>query len=265
MVLTKQQIVKIVYGIIALLILFYIISDIISIISRGYPFDEQYATKETKIEPVTRDQQAQLSQSIVQDSIGTGNPSMNISPEAEIYIAELNAQAEADNENAERFFSPDMNYAAYVSETLNPFVQEEIIQGTYTKEISQYINGINLIDQQTGQIKQLVVPGCKDIRDYITNMEWSLESDVIFFTSGNVFASSYGVYRCDVPSGKITRLSDGFFQGLILDSPYIGFVKVMKSCFVEGKGGRHWYLAAISPDGKNEVRLSEPSLNMPED
>lgn len=39
----------------------------------------------------------------------------------------------------------------------------------------------------------------------------------------------------------------------------------MKSCFVEGKGGRYWYLAAISPDGKTEIKLSEPSLDMPED
>lgn len=254
MVLTKQQIVKIVLGTIALLLL-------LDIIFRGDPFAEQYAKKKAKIEAVIKAQQAQLSTPIAPDSSGEKQLCINASPEAEMYIAELNAQAEVDNENAERFFSPDMNYAAYISKALDPYVKKEIIHGTYTKEEPQYINGIDLIDQQTGQVKQLVIPGSKDIGDYITNLEWSLESDAVFFTCGSISVSSYGVYRCDVPSGEITCLSDGIFQGLILDSPHIGFLKVTKSCFIDGEGGRHWYEAAISPDGKTEVQLTEPSIN----
>lgn len=57
-----------------------------------------------------------------------------------------------------------------------------------------------------------------------------------------------------------------------LESPTVnigklGFILslIMKSCFVENEGGRHWYLAAISPDGKTEIKLSEPTLDMPED
>lgn len=207
-------------------------------------------------------QQALLLQSVIPDTTGTVRFSVKISPEA--LIAELNEIAKAENENAERFFSPDMKYAAYISESLDPFIEKSIINGTYIADGPQYINGIDLIELTTGQARQLVRPNQEMTGEYISNIEWNLESNAIYFTSNNGTIGSYEVYRCDIRTGKITLISDGSLCGLILDTSHIGFIKVMKSCFVEGKGGRHWYLAAISPDGKNEIKLSEPSLNMPE-
>ena len=173
--------------------------------------DSIQAKKKAEMDAAIETQQALLLQSIIPDTTGTAHFSVKISPEAEALIAELNEVAKAENENAERFFSPDMKYAAY------------------------------------------------------SNIEWNLESNAIYFTCINGTIGSYEVYRCDIRTGKITLISDGSLCGLILDGPHIGFIKVMKSCFVEGKGGRHWYLAAISPDGKTEIKLSEPSLDMPED
>ena len=122
----------------------------------------------------------------------------------------------------------------------------------------------DLIELTTEQVHQLVRPNQEMTGEYISNIEWNLESNAIYFTSNNGTIGSCEVYRCDTRTGKITLISDGSLCGLILDAPHIGFIKVMKSCFVEGKGGRHWYLAAISPDGKTEIKLSEPSLDMPE-
>ena len=179
-------------------------------------------------------------------------------------MAELNEVAKAENENAERFFSPDMKYAAYISESLDPFIERSIINGNYIADGPQYINGIDLIELTTGQARQLVRPNQEMTGEYISNIEWNLESNAIYFTSNNGTIGSCEVYRCDIRTEKITLISDGSLCGLILDAPHIGFIKVMKSCFVEGKGGRYWYLAAISPNGETEIKLSEPSLDMPE-
>lgn len=227
--------------------------------------DSIQAKKKAEMDAAIETQQALLLQSIIPDTTGTAHFSMKISPEAEALIAELNEVAKAENENAERFFSPDMKYAAYISESLDPFIERSVINGNYIADGPQYINGIDLIELTTGQARQLVRPNQEMTGEYISNIEWNLESNAIYFTCNNGTIGSYEVYRCDIRTGKITLISDGSLCGLILDAPHIGFIKVMKSCFVEGKGGRHWYLAAISPDGKTEIKLSEPSLDMPED
>lgn len=225
---------------------------------------QRQAKKKAEMDAAIEAQQALLLQSVIPDTTGTAHFSMKISPEAEALIAELNEVAKAENENAERFFSPDMKYAAYISESLDPFIEKSIINGNYIADGPQYINGIDLIELTTGQARQLVRPNQEMTGEYISNIEWNLESNAIYFTCNNGTIGSCEVYRCDIRTGKITLISDGSLCGLILDAPHIGFIKVMKSCFVEGKGGRHWYLAAISPDGKTEIKLSEPSLDMPE-
>lgn len=253
MELTKK---RIIIGIVIAWVLFCIVSIL---------NDSIQTKKQAEMNAAIEAQQALLLQSVIPDTTGTARFSVKISPEAEALIAELNEVAKAENENAERFFSPDMKYAAYISKSLDPFIERSIINGTYIADGPQYINGIDLIELTTGQVRQLVRPNQEMTREYISNIEWNLESNAIYFTSNNGTIGSYEVYRCDIRTGKITLISDGSLCGLILDAPHIGFIKVMKSCFVEGKGGRHWYLAAISPDGKTEIKLSEPSLDMPED
>ena len=251
MELTKK---RIIIGIVIAWVLFCIVSIL---------NDSIQTKKQAEMNAAIEAQQALLLQSVIPDTTGTARFSVKISPEA--LIAELNEVAKAENENAERFFSPDMKYAAYISKSLDPFIERSIINGTYIADGPQYINGIDLIELTTGQVRQLVRPNQEMTGEYISNIEWNLESNAIYFTSNNGTIGSYEVYRCDIRTGKITLISDGSLCGLILDAPHIGFIKVMKSCFVEGKGGRHWYLAAISPDGKTEIKLSEPSLDMPED
>ena len=249
MELTKK---RIIIGIVIAWVLFCIVSIL---------NDSIQTKKQAEMNAAIEAQQALLLQSVIPDTTGTARFSVKISPEAEALIAELNEVAKAENENAERFFSPDMKYAAYISKSLDPFIERSIINGTYIADGPQYINGIDLIELTTGQVRQLVRPNQEMTGEYISN----LESNAIYLTSNNGTIGSYEVYRCDIRTGKITLISDGSLCGLILDAPHIGFIKVMKSCFVEGKGGRHWYLAAISPDGKTEIKLSEPSLDMPED
>lgn len=177
-------------------------------------------------------------------------------------IDEWNRRAEMETENVERIYSLDMKYAAYISIHPNPIFQNEVIAGE-TEGCPIYRNGIGLTDRQSGTSRQLIAPGQDPIRENISNLIWSLESDIIYFTSYGDTAGSAGVYGCNIFSGKVRLLSDGNLVELILDEPYVGWLKILNSCFVEGESGRHWYYAALSPDGKTEIRLTEPSLDVP--
>ena len=73
---------------------------------------QRQAKKKAEMDAAIEAQQALLLQSVIPDTTGTAHFSMKISPEAEALIAELNEVAKAENENAERFFTPDMKYAA---------------------------------------------------------------------------------------------------------------------------------------------------------
>ncbi len=178
-------------------------------------------------------------------------------------IDEWHQWADMENENAERMYSLDMKYAAYISTHPNPIFQNEVITGE-TEGCSIYRNGIGLTDRQSGTSRQLVVPEQGPIRENISNLVWNLESDVIYFTSYGDTVGSAGVYGCNIFSGEVSLLSDGNLVELILDEPYVGWLKILNSCFIEGEGGCHWYYAALSPDGETEIRLSEPSLDIPE-
>lgn len=177
-------------------------------------------------------------------------------------IIRLNAEIELNNESAERVFSPDNKYAVYVTAALDPYAREQILAG---REVSDglFIYGITLIDiVENNTPRILVEPGSGVANDYIRNIIWNLDSDAIFFSSGDAFASSWNVYRCDIENGHVGILSDGNLVEMLTDEPYECYLKVLKSCFVEGKEGRHWYYSAISPDGNTEVRLTEPSLDI---
>ena len=184
--------------------------------------------------------------------------------DAQANIDEWNKRADMETENAERIFSADMKYVVYISTHPNPIFQDEVIAGE-TEGCAIYRNGIRLIDRQSGTSRQIVAPGQDPVKENIINLIWNLESDVIYFTSYGDTTGSAGVYSCNIFTGKVDQLSDGNLVELILDEPYIGYLKILNSCFIEGRGGCHWYYAALSPDGKTEIRLTEPSMNIPED
>ena len=180
------------------------------------------------------------------------------------HIDEWNKRADIETENAERIFSADMKYVVYISTHPNPFFRDEVIAGE-TEGCSIYRNGIRLIDRQSGTSRQIVAPGQDPIKENIVNLIWNLESDVVYFTSYGDTAGSSEIFSYSLATRRVACLSSGNLVGLILDEPYIGYLKILNSCFIEGQGGRYWYYAALSPDGKTEIRLTEPSMNIPED
>ena len=186
------------------------------------------------------------------------------SSHAQANIDEWNKRADMETENAERIFSADMKYAVYISTHPNPIFRDEVIAGE-TEGCSIYRNGICLIDRQSGTSRQIVAPGQDPIKENIANLIWNLESNVIYFMSYGDTAGSADVYSCNIFTAKVDLLSGGNLVELILDEPYIGYLKILNSCFIEGQGGRYWYYAALSPDGKTEIRLTEPSMDIPKD
>lgn len=186
--------------------------------------------------------------------------------DAQTTIDALNERAAKENENAERYFSPDMRYAAFISCALDPYLREQIMAGKgLSKEEYPFINGICLTDLDSSSTYMIVEPGQKVVREHICKLVWNLESDVIYFTSYGDTAGSSGVYSYSLATRKVVNLSDGGVIGLILDEPHIGWLKILNSCFIGDQPGRYWYYAALSPDGETEIRLTEPSINIPED
>ena len=177
-------------------------------------------------------------------------------------LAQLEAEIALDNLNAERFFSPDGRCAVYITVALDPYVREQILAGKDVRD-GRFINGLNGVDLTgDGTERVLIIPGSGAAKDYIGTLLWSLDSESVFFSSGDAFMPSWGVYRYDFASGEISIVSGGYLIEMITDEPYAGYLKVCKSCFVDGETGRHWYYAAISPDGEKEAQLTEPSLEL---
>ncbi len=186
--------------------------------------------------------------------------------EAQSQINILNERAAKETEEAERYFSSDMRYAAFISYALDPYVRDQIMAGKgFSEEENPFIDGICLTDRNSDSTSTLVKPGQKDIHEHICNLVWNLESDVIYFTSYGDTAGSSEIFSYSLATRKIACLSGGNLIDLILDEPHIGWLKILNSCFIGDLPGRHWYYAALSPDGKTEIRLTEPSMNIPED
>ncbi len=176
-------------------------------------------------------------------------------------LARLEAEISLKNQQTERIYSPDGRYAVYITVALDPYVREQILAGKNMHE-GLFINGLNGIElTDNGTERVLIAPGCGGANNYIENPIWSFNSESVFFSSGDTFMPSWAVYRYDVASGELMHLSDGNLIELIADEPYAGYLKVCKSCFVDGETGWHWYYAAISPNGEKEVQLTEPSLD----
>lgn len=183
--------------------------------------------------------------------------------DAQTTINALNERAAKENENAERFFSPDSRYAVHVVKSIDPYTYEMILAEESIAETNHFVDGIRLIDLNTNSDRTLVEPGQEGIHEHIGNIVWSLESDCIYFTGISDTAGCSEVFRCDIETGSIESLASGGVIELILDDPYVGYLKILDTCFVKDEGGRHWYLAAVSPDGKTRIKLSKPSLNIP--
>lgn len=71
-------------------------------------------------------------------------------------------------------------------------------------------------------------------------------------------------YAYDLNTHSIVAIASGILNRVIPDGEYRGYLEVTTSYYAK-EGGCYWYKAAISPDGETKIKLSEPSLNMPED
>lgn len=216
---------------------------------------------EPTFDTATETQQPLFQQSIEPDSNTIARLEFERLARIQPVLDELIDQTMSESEDAERFFSPDSRYAVHVVKSIDPYTYEMILAEESIAETNHFVDGIRLIDLNTNSDRTLVEPGQEGIHEHIGNIVWNLESDCIYFTGISDTAGCSEVFRCDIKTGSIESLASGGVVELILDDPYVGYLKILDTCFVEDEGGRHWYFAALSPDGKRKIQLTEPTLN----
>lgn len=182
-------------------------------------------------------------------------------------INKLRSNERTLNKTAKRISAPNGKYKAFISSDISIDILEQILRGRTNLEGENiYLNGLCLITGDS--IKSLYYPlreqSTWKLGDLIINLAWSLDSDIIYFTNGDQVISSYGVYAYDLNTHSIVAIASGILNRVIPDGEYKGYLEVTTSYYAK-EGGCYWYKAAISPDGKAEIKLSEPSLSMPED
>lgn len=219
---------------------------------------------EREFDPAIGTQHALLQQSIEPDSNTIARLEFERLERIQPVLDDLMERAMLESEDAERFFSPDSRYAVHIIKSIDPYTYEMILAEESIAEANHFVDGICLIDLNTNSDRTLVEPGQEGIHEHIGNIVWSLDSDCVYFTGFGDTAGCSEVFRCDIKTGTVESLSSGGVVELILDDPYVGYLKILDTCFVEDEGGRHWYFAALSPDGKRKIQLTEPSLNYDE-
>lgn len=90
------------------------------------------------------------------------------------------------------------------------------------------------------------------------------DSNTLYYDNGHSSGPSWGVYGFDIAHNEVAMIGSGYLQRVIKDGELKGYIEIITSYYAK-EGGCYWYKAAISPDGKTEIKLSEPSLDMPED
>lgn len=182
-------------------------------------------------------------------------------------INKLRSNERTLNKTAKRISAPNGKYKAFISSDISIDILEQILRGRSNLEGENiYLNGLCLMTGDS--IKSLYYPlsdqSTWKLGSCITNLAWSLDSDIIYFTNGDQVISSYGVYAYDLNTHSIVAIASGILNRVIPDGEYRGYLEVTTSYYAK-EGGCYWYKAAISPDGETKIKLSEPSLNMPED
>ena len=182
-------------------------------------------------------------------------------------INKLRSNERTLNKTAKRISAPNGKYKAFISSDISIDILEQILRGRSNLEGENiYLNGLCLMTGDS--IKSLYYPlsdqSTWKLGSCITNLAWSLDSDIIYFTNGDQVISSYGVYAYDLNTQSIVAIASGILNRVIPDGEYRGYLEVTTSYYAK-EGGCYWYKAAISPDGETEIKLSEPSLDMPED
>lgn len=176
-------------------------------------------------------------------------------------LKDIRTEADSLTRVAPRLYSPDMHYAASISYIINPDIEAGIKAGYYNLEGEcRFKSGIALQDCTTGQITKLYDEVCQNGLN-IEQLAWGLNSDVLYFTNGNETASSYGVYEYNLNSRKTESIASGFLNRVIPTGEYKGYLEIITGYYAQ-QGGHYWYKAALSPDQKTKIQLSEPTMDI---
>lgn len=186
-------------------------------------------------------------------------------PEITKYINKLRKEERLLNKNATRISSPNGRYQAYITSDISTDILNEIILGNSIESEFIYHNGLCLIENDS--IKSLYYPNRQrlhyKLRECITNIAWGLDSDILYFTNGGGEGmANYSVYACSIKTKAITEIAPGYLNRVIPDGEYKGYIEVYKPSYMQ-ESRWCWYKAAISPDEKNEIKLSEPTIDFP--
>lgn len=163
-----------------------------------------------------------------------------------------------NNSKIQYVMSPDYRYTIYVewSSEIDPYV---------IGDMDYYIqSNIMLLDNETGKAS-IIVPFKYD-RDPQKNMQsfdqliWSPDSKAFYFTTAG-WATARAIQRYDMTTRKIQCINAGIGKLEIQSGgEYDGYLLTNHSEIVEDHG-RQWYRVAISPDGKNVIRLDSGYLD----
>ncbi len=179
----------------------------------------------------------------------------NVSP-----LETLKDESAAYNKESPVLYSSDKHYTAQIVTVVHPYTKRLIEENKLKSlEFESHLKyGIRLHDLQSGTVKDLYDEIYRN-GDDICRIAWSAEGSILYFNNGGDTIPSFGVYAYDPANGEVKNISGGYLSRVITGGEYAGYIEVVKSYIAKG-GGRYWYKAIISPENKEEIRLTEPSM-----
>lgn len=178
-------------------------------------------------------------------------------------LKELQKEVEQYLAESAILHSYDGRYTAQLICTIHPNIEALVAKGiTNFEGETRFKYGVRLYDKQTDTTLDLFNTLYQN-GDQIDVIHWGLDSNTLYYDNGHSSGPSWGVYGYDIAHNEIVHIGGGFLQQIIKDGDFKGYIEIITSYIAEG-GGRYWYKAAISPDGKKEIRLTEPSMDFPE-
>lgn len=182
------------------------------------------------------------------------------SQSCEYFLEMLQDESDEYNKDSPILYSSDYQYTAQIVTVVHPYTKRLIEENKLKSlEFESHLKyGIRLHDLQSGTVKDLYDEIYRN-GDDICRIAWSAEGSILYFNNGGDTIPSFGVYAYDPANGEVKNISGGYLSRVITGGEYAGYIEVVKSYIAKG-GGRYWYKAIISPENKEEIRLTEPSM-----
>lgn len=178
-------------------------------------------------------------------------------------LQELQKEVEQFIAESAVLLSYDGRYTAQLICTIHPNIETLVAKGiTNFEGETRFKYGVRLCDKQTDTTLDLFNTLYQN-GGQIDVIQWGLDSNTLYYDNGHSSGPSWGVYGYDIVHNEIIKIGSGFLQQIIKEGKFKGCIEVITSYYAK-EGGWYWYKAAISPDGKKEIRLTEPSMDFPE-